>query len=257
MADDRFDVAGQAVIVTGASSGLGRIMAAGYAGAGCDVVISARRERELRALADELAGAPGRVEIAVHDVREPEHGRALVDRCHEAFGRIDGVVLNAGSATGVAAEDEDMTAFAEVIDVNVTGQVRLASVAARAMIDGGRPGWMILLSSILGKRAGTGPGVAAYAASKGAIEMLTRELARQWARHGIRVNALAPGYFPTEMNATMVAGPGRLESLMARIPAGREGRPEDLIGPALFLASPAAAYVTGASLALDGGMAAW
>lgn len=257
MTDDRFDVAGQAVVVTGASSGLGRIMAAGYASAGCDVVITARRRAELVALADELADARGRVVIEVQDVRDPAHADALVERCRNEFGRIDGVVLNAGAATGAPAEDEDMAAFAEVIDVNVTAQMRLASAAARAMIDGGGPGWMILLSSILGKRAGTGPGVAAYVASKGAVETLTRELARQWAPHGIRVNALAPGYFPTAMNARMVAGPGRLESLMARIPIGREGRPEDLVGPALFLASPAAAYVTGASLALDGGMAAW
>ena len=87
--------------------------------------------------------------------------------------------------------------------------------------------------------------------------MLKRELARQWAPHGIRVNALAPGYFPTAMNATMVAGTGRLEEMIAKIPMGRAGEPEELIGPALFLASPAAAYVTGTSLALDGGMDAW
>lgn len=253
---DRFDVAGQAVIVTGASSGLGRIMAAGYAAAGCDVVITARRETELSALAAEISESGGRAVAEPHDVRDPGHAEALVERCRGEFGRLDGIVLNAGAATGAPAEDEDMDTFADVLDVNLTAQMRLAAAGARGMIDGGG-GWMILLSSILGKRAGTGPGVAAYVASKGAIEMLTRELARQWAPHGIRVNALAPGYFPTAMNATMVAGPGRLEALMGRIPLGREGRYDDLVGPALFLASPAAAYVTGASLALDGGMGAW
>jgi hypothetical protein len=125
------------------------------------------------------------------------------------------------------------------------------------MIDAGRGGWVILQSSILGRRAGTGPGVAAYTASKGAVEQLTRELARQWARHGIRVNALAPGYFPTEMNAPMVAGPGRLEAILGRIPMGRAGDADDLTGVVAFLASDAARYVTGQVLAVDGGMGVW
>ena len=254
---DPFDIAGQAVIVTGASSGLGRIMAGGYARAGCDVVVTARREDALVTLATEHADARGRIVVAPFDVRDPEHADALVARALAECGRLDGVVLNAGTAAGAPAEDEDMAAFAEVLEVNVTAQMRLASRAARAMIDGSRPGWMILLSSILGKRAGTGAGVAAYTASKGAIEMLARELARQWAPYGIRVNALAPGYFPTAMNAPMVAEPGRLDAMLSRIPLGREGRPADLVGVAVFLASPAAAYITGASLALDGGMGAW
>ena len=252
-----FDVGGQAVIVTGESSGLGRIMAGCFAGAGCGVVISARREDELATVADEIAGAGGHVAVEVQDVSDPGHAEALVARCRTEFGRLDGVVLNAGIATAMPAEDEDMDAFVRVVDVNLNAQMRLASVAARAMIDAGSGGWMLLMSSILGKRAGTGAGVAAYVASKGAIEMLTRELARQWAPHGIRVNALAPGYFPTAMNATMVSGPGRLEAMIAKIPMGRAGQPEELVGPALFLASPAAAYVTGTSLALDGGMDAW
>jgi len=113
------------------------------------------------------------------------------------------------------------------------------------------------MSSILGRKAGTGPGVAAYAASKIAVEGLTRELARQWAPHGIRVNALAPGYFPTEMNAPMTADPGRREALVARIPLGRAGEPADIAGVAVFLASRAAGYVTGQVLPLDGGMSCW
>ena len=133
----------------------------------------------------------------------------------------------------------------------------LASAAARQMIDAGGGGWMIAQSSILARRAGTGPGVAAYSASKGAIEQLIRELARQWAPHGIRVNGLAPGFFPTAMNAPMVADPGRLAQLVARIPLGRVGAPEDLAGVAVFLASPAAGYITGQVIPLDGGMTCW
>ena len=175
----------------------------------------------------------------------------------EAFGRLDGVVLNAGASTIAAAAEEDLAAFADVLAVNVTAQMALAAAAARQMIDAGRGGWMIAQSSILARSAGTGPGVAAYSASKAAIEQLIRELARQWAPHGIRVNGLAPGFFPTAMNAPMVADPGRLAQLVARIPLGRVGAPEDLAGVAVFLASPAAGYITGQVIPLDGGMTCW
>lgn len=145
----------------------------------------------------------------------------------------------------------------DVLQVNVGAQSALAAAAARSMIAAGRGGWMILMSSILGRKAGTGPGVAAYVASKIAVEGLTRELARQWASHGIRVNALAPGYFPTEMNAPMTRDPGRREALLARTPMGRSGEPDDLVGPTLFLASGASRFVTGHVLPVDGGMACW
>jgi NAD(P)-dependent dehydrogenase (short-subunit alcohol dehydrogenase family) len=125
------------------------------------------------------------------------------------------------------------------------------------MISAGAGGWMIGLSSILGRRAATGVGVAAYVASKWAVEGLVRELARQWAPHGVRVNAIAPGYFPTELNAPLVGSPERLAQLLARTPMGRPGTPEDLAGVAVFLASPAARFVIGQSLAVDGGMSCW
>jgi NAD(P)-dependent dehydrogenase (short-subunit alcohol dehydrogenase family) len=144
-----------------------------------------------------------------------------------------------------------------VLAVNVTAQVELAAAGARAMIATRGGGWMIALSSILSRRAGTGRGVLAYTASKGAVDQLVRELARQWAPHGIRVNGIAPGYFPTAMNAPMTADPGRVEAMISRIPMGRAGEAEDLAGAVVFLASPAARYVTGDVLAVDGGMAAW
>jgi NAD(P)-dependent dehydrogenase (short-subunit alcohol dehydrogenase family) len=252
-----FGLTGQAAIVTGASGGLGRMMARGLAAAGCHLVVTARRGDELRRLEGELLDAPGRVVVAPADVRDPEHARMLVETTLTAHGRLDGVILNAGTSRLGPAEDEDLDAFSEVLEVNVTAQMRLAREAAGAMIAAEHGGWMILMSSILGRRSGTGPGVAAYTASKGAIEQLTRELARQWAPHGIRVNALAPGFFPTAMNAPMVADRGRRRALEARIPLGRAGGPADLIGAVIFLASPAGAYVTGHSLALDGGMTCW
>jgi NAD(P)-dependent dehydrogenase (short-subunit alcohol dehydrogenase family) len=251
-----FSLEGQAAIVTGASSGLGAIMARGLAGAGCAVLVAARREPELERLAGEIAAAGGRALARRADLRDPAHAEDLVGAALAAFGRLDGVVLNAGVSTLAPAEAEDMEAFADVLAVNVTAQVALAAAAARAMIPGGG-GWMIAMSSILGRRAGTGAGVAAYAASKGAIEQLVRELARQWAPHGIRVNGLAPGYFPTAINAPMVADPARRAAIIARTPMGRAGEPDDLVGAAVFLASRAAGFVTGHTLALDGGMSCW
>lgn len=253
----RFSLAGQAAIVTGASSGLGAIIADALADAGCAVVLGARREGELRAGAQRITARGGRAVARPADLRDPGHAEALVEAALTAFGRLDGVVLNAGTSTMGPAEHEDLAAFADVLAVNVTAQVALAAAGARAMIDAGRGGWMIAQSSILGRRSGTGPGVAAYAASKGAVEQLVRELARQWAPHGIRVNGLAPGFFPTAMNAPMVAGEGRLAQLVARIPLGRVGAPEDLAGVAVFLASPAASYLTGQVIPLDGGMTCW
>lgn len=247
---------GQAAIVTGASSGLGVVIARALAAQGCAVLIAARREDRLGEVAAAIDAAGGRAVAVGCDVRDPSHAQALVDACVAAFGRLDGVVANAGIAGGGPAETEDPVQFAEVLTVNVAAAANLAGAAARHMIGRGG-GWVILQSSILGRRAGTGPGVAAYTASKGAVEQLTRELARQWAPHAIRVNALSPGYFPTEMNAAMVAAPGRREALLARIPLGRAGEPEDLAGVVAFLASDAARYVTGQVLGVDGGMSAW
>jgi len=247
---------GQAAIVTGASSGLGVIIARALAAQGCAVLLAARRQDRIAALVAEILGDGGQAAAVACDVRDPGHAQRLVDACITTFRRLDGVVANAGTAGGGPAETEDPARFAEVLTVNVGAVANLAGACARHMIGAGG-GWMILQSSILGRRAGTGAGVAAYTASKGAVEQLTRELARQWAPHNIRVNAVSPGYFPTAMNAPMVAAPGRREALVSRIPLGRPGEPEDLAGVVAFLASDAARYVTGQVLGVDGGMSAW
>ncbi len=254
---DPLPLAGSAAIVTGASAGLGEIMARGLAEAGCAVLIAARRAERLEAVARAIAEGGGRALAHPADLRDPGHAQELVDVALEAFGRLDGVVLNAATATVAPAEAEDPAAFSDVMAVNVSAQAALAAAAARAMIAAGRGGWMVLMASILGRRAGTGPGVGAYVASKIAVEGLTRELARQWAPHGIRVNALAPGYFPTEMNAPMTADPGRREALLARTPMRRAGQPADLVGPLLFLAGDASRFITGHTLPVDGGMSCW
>jgi gluconate 5-dehydrogenase len=252
-----FRLEGQAAIVTGASAGLGRMIAHALADAGCAVLLSARRAGELARVVDEIESAGGRAVAEPADVRDPDHPERLVERCLAELGRLDGVVLNAGLATAADAAHEDLAAFADVLSVNVTAQMGLAAAAARTMIPAGGGGWMVLQSSILARKAGTGAGVAAYVASKGAIESLTRELARQWAPHGIRVNALAPGVFPTDMNAPMIQGDERRHAIMSRIPLGRMGEAADIAGVVVFLASAAAAYVTGQVLPLDGGMTCW
>ena len=191
-----FRLDGQAAIVTGASSGLGAIIADALADAGCAVVLAARREQELARGAAAIVARGGQAVARRADLRDPAHAEDLVRTALEAFGRLDGVVLNAGASTIAAAAEEDLAAFADVLAVNVTAQMALAAAAARQMIGAGRGGWMIAQSSILARKAGTGPGVAAYTASKAAIEQLIRELARQWAPHGIRVNGARPRLLP-------------------------------------------------------------
>ncbi|HWH15108.1 MAG TPA: SDR family oxidoreductase [Miltoncostaeaceae bacterium] len=249
-----FRLDGQVAIVTGASTGLGRMICGGLAEAGCALVMTARRADPLAAAADAVRALGGRAAAVPGDVRDPGHATRLVARAREEFGRLDGVVLNAGAMAIGPAEHEDLEAFRDVLEVNVVAPMALAREAVAAM-DGG--GWVITMSSILGRRAGTGAGVAAYTASKGAVEQLTRELARQWAPRGVRVNAIAPGFFPTALNAPLVADPARLQALIARTPLARAGEARDIAGLAVFLASPAAAFVTGHVLACDGGMEVW
>jgi len=252
-----FRLDGQAAIVTGASEGLGRIIAGGLAEAGCGLVLASRTAERLERAAQEITAGGGTALAHPCDVADPAHADALVAACRDRFGRVDGLVLNAGTATMSPAETEDMAEFARVMEVNLTAVMRLASAGAAAMIAAGHGGWIITMSSILGRRAGTGGGVVAYSASKAAVEQLTRELARQWAPHGIRVNCIAPGFFPTALNAPMVASPERLAAMMARTPMGRAGEAADLTGVAVFLACPASRFVTGHVLACDGGMEVW
>jgi NAD(P)-dependent dehydrogenase (short-subunit alcohol dehydrogenase family) len=246
---DLYRLDGRVAIVTGASSGLGVAFARGLAEAGADVVLGARRVDRLAETAA-LVEAAGRAALVVQtDVSSPEECDRLVAEGVQRFGHVDVLVNNAGVGTAVPATRETPEQFRRVIDVNLNGSYWMAQACGRVMERGSS---IINISSVLGITTGGLP-QAAYAASKAGLIGLTRDLAQQWTgRKGIRVNALAPGFFPSEM--TDLYPPGYLDAIMIRVPAGRVGAEEELAATVVFLASPAAAYITGQTLPVDGGL---
>ncbi len=246
---DLFSLTGKVAVITGASSGLGVAFAEGFAQAGADVALGARRIDKLGATA-EIVEAAGRNAISVAtDVASPEACQALVDAAVQELGRVDILINNAGIGTAVPATRETPDEFRRVIDVNLNGCYWMAQACGRVM----EPGSSIInISSVLGLTTAGLP-QAAYAASKAGLIGLTRDLAQQWTgRKGIRVNAIAPGFFASEM--TDQYPDGYLESQQSRIPVGRKGDPRELAATAVFLASDAAGYITGQTLPVDGGM---
>jgi len=246
--NDLFRLDNSVAIVTGASSGLGVAFAQALAEAGADVVLGARRADRLADTA-RLVEEAGRTALAVEtDVSSPESCNALVAAAMDRFGRIDILVNNAGIGTAVAATRETPEEFRQVIDINLHGCYWMAQACGRVM----QPGSSVInVSSVLGLVTAGLP-QAAYASSKAGLIGMTRDLAAQWSgRKGIRVNAVAPGFFESEMTAQYTSG--YLEAQMARIPAGRMGHPRELAATVVFLASPAAGYVVGQTLVVDGG----
>jgi NAD(P)-dependent dehydrogenase (short-subunit alcohol dehydrogenase family) len=246
---DLFRLDGKVAIVTGASSGLGVAFAQALAEAGADVVLGARRAGRLEDTR-RLVEATGRKAVTVPtDVASPADCQGLVDAAVSELGQVDVLVNNAGIGTAVPATRETPEQFRAVVDTNLNGCYWMAQACGRVM----RPGSSIVnISSVLGLTTAGLP-QAAYSASKAGLLGLTRDLAQQWTgRKGIRVNALAPGFFSSEM--TDQYPPGYLDSMQARIPAGRKGDPRELAAALVFLASDAAGYVTGQTLSVDGGM---
>jgi NAD(P)-dependent dehydrogenase (short-subunit alcohol dehydrogenase family) len=249
---DRFRLDDQVAIVTGASSGLGVAFAKALAEAGANLVLAARRADRLEATRAAVEQVGRRAITVAADVAVPENAQAVADAAMKEFGRIDVLVNNAGKGTAVPATRETPAQFREVIDINLNGCYWMAQACGRVM----QPGSAIInVASIIALTSGGLP-QAAYSASKAGLIGLTRDLAVQWTgRKGIRVTALAPGFFPSEMSDQFPDG--YIDSQMARVPAGRPGDPDELAAAVVFLASPAAAYITGTTLVVDGGLTAF
>ena len=246
---DSFRLDDKVVIVTGASSGLGVAFAKGFAEAGANLVLGARRVEQMADTAALVEQAGRRAYTRKTDVADPAQCQALVDAAMTEFGRVDVLVNNAGVGTAVPATRETPEEFTRVIDVNLNGSYWMAQACGRVM----QPGSAIInIASVLGLTTAALP-QAAYSASKAGVMGMTRDLAQQWSgRKGIRVNALAPGFFVSEMTDELK--PGYLDDLLPRVIMGRLGDSAELAATAVWLASPAGGYVTGQTIVVDGGL---
>jgi NAD(P)-dependent dehydrogenase (short-subunit alcohol dehydrogenase family) len=251
-----FDLSGKVAIVTGGGTGQGREMAQGLAEAGADVVLCARKPERCEQAAEELRALGVRSLGLRCDVREPAEVDAVVERTRVELGRIDVLVNNAGTSWGAPAEDYPLEGWQKVIDVNLTGVFLCSQAAGRVMIDQ-QAGKIVNIASVAAF-GGAPPelmNAVGYSASKGGVVSFTRDLATKWARHGISVNAIAPGWFPSDMNKVLLEAQG--DAYLEHIPLRRFGGPDDLKGAVVFLASRASDYVTGQTLVVDGGQSAW
>jgi NAD(P)-dependent dehydrogenase (short-subunit alcohol dehydrogenase family) len=253
---DLFDLGGKIALVTGGSRGLGLEMATALGEAGARVVITARREQWLTQADAELHGN-GIESLAVRcDVSNPDDVNAAVRTTVDRFGRLDILINNAGISWGEPVETMPLDKWRQVFDTNAVGCFLMSQAAGNEMLRCGNGGAIVNITSVAGM-TGLDAGVldaVGYSASKGAIITLTRDLAVKWAPRGIRVNAIAPGFFDTRLSHGLLQK--TQEKIERTTPMGRIGKPGELGGVALFLASPAASYVTGQVLAVDGGMTA-
>jgi NAD(P)-dependent dehydrogenase (short-subunit alcohol dehydrogenase family) len=245
-----FDLAGRVAVVTGGGRGLGRAMAEGLATAGAAVVVTSRTEARNQEVAEAIRVAGGRALGVVADVRDPDQIASAFSRAREAFGRVDILVNNAGvSPVYKYAEDVTPAEWETIVDTNLRGVFFAAQVACRFMRDSGG-GRIINVASAAGAE-GT-PRLSVYGATKAGVINLTRTLALEWQRHGILVNAIAPGFFEVGVGEPLLESHHR-ERILARIPLGRVGTKAEIAGIAVFLASDASSYMTGQTVFVDGG----
>ena len=251
-----FGCQGRKAIVTGASSGLGAAMARVLASAGADLLVVARRQERLAALVAELAACEGNVHSHPADLADPAALVGIADRARSTLGGCDILVANAGTADRVRLEEMPEEDFDAVVDLNLKVQWQLAKALFPLLRDS-TAGRVVNIASIYGLGASVINGLGAYTISKHGLIGLTRSQAAEWAKHGITANAIAPGYFPTELTESALENDNMNSRLRAFTPQDRFGRPEEL-GPALlFLASPASSYVNGTVIPVDGGWTAW
>lgn len=248
-----FDLTGRRALVTGSSQGIGLALARGLAEAGAEIVLNGRDADKLDRAAGDLAAEGHRVATLPFDVTDHAAARAAVDGFEAGGGTIDILVNNAGMQHRGPLEDFPADAFERLMRTNVSSVFNVGQAVARHMIARGR-GKIVNIASVQTFLAR--PSIAPYTATKGAVGNLTKGMATDWAKHGLQINAIAPGYFDTPLNAALVADPTFSAWLEKRTPAGRWGRVEELVGACLFLASDASSFVNGITLSVDGGITA-
>ena len=245
---DMFSLKGQVALFTGASRGLGKAMAIGLAKAGAHVAVVGRSLDQ--DVIDQITAQGVRGQFYEHDLADIDGIPALVAKVKADFGKIDILVNNAGVQSRHKATEFPKKDWDYVIDVNMNAVFFMCQEVGKLLLAQGK-GKIINIASLLSFQGGIT--VPAYAASKGAVAQFTKALSNEWASQGVNVNCIAPGYMDTEMNTALKADATRSSQIMARIPAGRWGKPEDMVGAAIYLASPASDYVNGTIITVDGG----
>ena len=253
MSTQLFSLEGKVAVVLGGTSGIGQAIARGFAAAGAATVASSRDQAKVDVMAGEFEKAGVKTLGLASDVQDRASLEALCQATVDAFGKVDILVVTSGALLKKPSLELTDEEFARIVDTNLTGTFRANQIFGRRMI-GQKSGSIINTASMTSFVSFNE--VAAYTASKGGVLMLTRTLACEWAPHGVRVNAIAPGVVRTPLNTKALDIPERYAAITARTPMGRTGRVEELVGAALFLASDAASFVTGETIAVDGGFLA-
>ncbi len=248
-----FDLTGKTALITGSSQGIGYALAKGLASAGAGVVINGRNRDKIDRAAEALQADGANVHKLAFDATDHGAAQSAVDQFEAATGSIDILINNAGMQHRTPLEDFDPEMFEKLLNTNISTVFNVGQAVAKHMI-GRKQGKIINIASVQTSLAR--PGIAPYTATKGAVGNLTKGMATDWAKYGLQVNAIAPGYFDTPLNAALVADPTFTEWLENRTPAGRWGRVEELVGAAIYLSSQASSFVNGHILYVDGGITA-
>lgn len=255
--NELFSLKEKVAIVTGGGQGLGKAMAIGLAQAGADIVIAARRIETALVTQKEIEQLGVKCTVIKGDMRNEEDIKSMVSQVVEEYGKIDILINNAGTWRGDDAEKVTTEDWKEVIDVNLTGPFIVSREVGKVMLKQGK-GSIINISSMSGIIVNTPQNQCAYNASKGGLIMLTKSMATEWAKRGVRVNALCPGYIRTEMSEDRYQRKDpAIERWFSMTPMGRSGTPEELMGIAVYLASEASSFVTGSTILIDGGYTSW